>query len=914
MAQDKQYQPFYSEVHPDVVEELTFRAQCGITDRRTDEQLEWMNSRTSWGSITILQTDEDGKSRVLAAINNQSLSNDKDPYPSIEGTFFRGAKGIIKDATNRFNAYKNQITNFTSGVRSLDATDPEYLAKNYINTVSGRPGPSLQGMTFSLIDSATGAQGLMNEAKVEILVPDVEYFINEFEPIWFRLQNECVLEIGHSVRLDRRPNYGRYVGRLANFSFEYNTDASVSVTLSFKTTTDLATISPHSAITKEKLKLNTTETGYTTLGDFYYAVLSNIASEVLPSTTNNNICHVFEPSYIETYYGLQINGARNTNSIASMEAELRDHLIHEMKQFRLKKPKNTDESESTYDIFMARIKMDAVAPDLENDSKNQGSSGTRVYVSLGMLLKLVTTQILVATKQANILKDTAFNETTNNNLDATENDSTGWVGAKTDIFSPTPAGDTQPSSFPRLQPVVITAAPEFCQTLYFEELVSADHTKVILPGSDKYPTDLYFSDKWFKKKSDVPAGLANVVDEKQENGIPIYIGRIQEFTEDTKSRKRDNLDNITFYSNLTSLPRKRSSALRKFVKPFLSETDKLEQQLAIDSNDRVFGNPANILISLDVIREIEERELSAALSKASVEKAVFDIDIFLNAINKTIKDATGGIVDLNLTTLPTTDVPDVDETKIQFIIYHDVTSTVPENAVYNTKITTIPMFVNKPIRAYDETSQLIGRTGYQRLGTVVRNFKIVSQIPNSVLALSFILTQDSGTFRDMMSNFISWIKTKDGRGKKRQSEEYVSAYQKNLANVRSSKVLYSNAPMQDDVKIGLKNSLQKYMATPKKDLNKLFKFSAPVWPVVVELELDGCYGFRFGDVISVTGMPTVYNNFVFTITKTDHTLVKNEWTTKLTCMMRPRIEPSSLTDSGAVGNLLFPNRQIFVDI
>lgn len=913
MAQDKEYQPFYSEVHPDIVEELAFRASCGISDKRTDEQLEWITSRTSWGSITILQTDENGKDSVLGAINNQSLAIDNNP--TIEGTFFRGTRGIIKDATNRFNAYKNQITNFTSGVRSLDATDPEYLAKNYINTVSGRPGPSLQGMTFTLIDSATGTQGLLNEAKVEILVPDVEYFINEFEPIWFRLNSKCVLEVGHSVRLDRRPNYGRYVGRLTNFSFEYNSDASVSVSLSFKTTTDLATIQPHSAITKEQSKANAEGTEFVTLGDLYYSVLNNIAAEVLPSNTNNNICHVFEPSYIEKYYNLQINGAGKDNSIASMEAELRDHLSHEIKRFRLKKPKKTDDSESTYDIFMARIKMDSVSTDLETDSKNQGSSGTKVYVSLGMLLKLVTTQILVATKQANIQKDTAFNETINTNLDLIENDSSGWLGAKTDIFTPSPAASSniQPSSFTRLEPTVITAAPEFCQTLYFEELVSADHTKVILPGSDKYPTDLYFSDKWFKKKSDVPTDIATVIDEKQENGIPIYIGRIQEFTEDTKTRKRDDLDNIAFYSNLASLSGKRSRALRKFVKPFLSETDELEQQLAIDSNDRVFGNPANILISLDVIREIEERELSAALAKASVERAVFDIDIFLSAINKVIKDATGGIIDLNLTTLPSTDVPDVDETKIQFIIYHDVTSSVPEGSVYNTKITTLPMFVNKPIRAYDETGQQIGRTGYQRLGTVVRSFKIVSQIPNSVLAQSFVFSQDSGAIRDMMSNFLAWINSKGNKNKTRQTEEYVSAYQKNLANVRSNKILYSNTPMQDDVKIGLKNALQKYMTTPKEDLKKLFGFTAPVWPVTVEFELDGCYGFRFGDVISITGMPTTYNNFVFTITKTDHTLVKNEWTTKISCMMRPRIEPSSLTSSGLVGKL-FPNQNIRVDI
>jgi hypothetical protein len=40
---------------PEIQEELRFRAQCGISDKRTDEQLEWMNSRTSWGSISMVR-------------------------------------------------------------------------------------------------------------------------------------------------------------------------------------------------------------------------------------------------------------------------------------------------------------------------------------------------------------------------------------------------------------------------------------------------------------------------------------------------------------------------------------------------------------------------------------------------------------------------------------------------------------------------------------------------------------------------------------------------------------------------------------------------------------------------------------------------------------------------------------------
>ena len=239
MEQDKSYTPFYSEVIPEIQEELRFRAECGISDKRTDEQLEWMHSRTSWGSISILELNDDGSvGNVAAAINNKSLSADNNP--TVEGTFFRGTKGIIKDVSNRWNAGKNQIKNFGSGIRSYDATDPENLAKNYINYVSGRPpGPVLQQIQFTLVDTKDGFQGLLNDAEVKILIPDIEYFITEFEPTWFKMLARCVIEIGHSVRLDRKPNYARYVGQISSFDFKYESDGSVSATISLKTPTDL---------------------------------------------------------------------------------------------------------------------------------------------------------------------------------------------------------------------------------------------------------------------------------------------------------------------------------------------------------------------------------------------------------------------------------------------------------------------------------------------------------------------------------------------------------------------------------------------------------------------------------------------------------------------------------------------------
>ncbi len=885
MEQDKSYTPFYSEVIPEIQEELRFRAECGISDKRTDEQLEWMNSRTSWGSISILELNDDGSvGNVAAAINNESLSVDNNP--TVEGTFFRGTKGIIKDVSNRWNAGKNQITNFGQGVRSYDATDPENLAKNYINYVSGRPpGPVLQQIQFTLVDTKDGFQGLLNDAEVKILIPDIEYFITEFEPTWFKMLARCVIEIGHSVRLDRKPNYARYVGQISSFDFKYESDGSVSATISLKTPTDL--ISNIGASTSETENSPVEGTEYASLDSgTYHCKLEKYAKQFFKDTTNNTY-HVFEPSFIENDYNLNIKTGGSDNSIASLEAELRDKLSG--KKFRLKPPKDSDNKSTTYDIFMANIEKD--------------DGNFQYYVSLGMICKLISAEILVATKHANMQRNKSFNSIVDTNLDLIENDPTGMFAAKGGIFpdgSGTDAfGNIQSTNFTRLSPTIITIAPEICQSLYFEELVSADHSKVILPGSEKFPSDLYFSSKYFKaanKAGDPETDSARVIDDQRRDGQDIYYGRLDSWTEDTITRGRDNLDNITFYSDLKSLSSKRRRQLRKFIRPWLDETKELEEDLATDSNNKVFGSPANILISLEALRDIENK-------LGEVYGQTYNIDIFIAAICNMIRDVTGNAIDLQLTTLPSSEVPSVDETDIQFLIFRDANAVETDP---KTNVTEIPMFVNKPIRAYDSNGNQIGRTGFQRLGTVVRDFEIKSKIPDDYKALSITFSQESEVRTGFFKHFFAWTQLKDSpKRKKRLENEYSSAYNTNLSLLQASKIRYSQQPAVKDVKNNLKFALRKYFSTPKKDLESLFKFAAPVWTVEVSLTLDGTYGFRFGDIINVNGLPGKYEQFVFTIMKTDHILVKNDWTTKLDCQMRVRIDPPGSNKFGI--NKLLPN-------
>tara|TARA_R110001592_G_scaffold250488_1_gene513092 strand:- start:994 stop:2886 length:1893 start_codon:yes stop_codon:yes gene_type:complete len=56
-----------------------------------------------------------------------------------------------------------------------------------------------------------------------------------------------------------------------------------------------------------------------------------------------------------------------------------------------------------------------------------------------------------------------------------------------------------------------------------------------------------------------------------------------------------------------------------------------------------------------------------------------------------------------------------------------------------------------------------------------------------------------------------------------------------------------------------------------------------IWPLNLEIELDGADGFRFGDVVGTTFMPSVYNGtkVQFVVTSATHEIGGNDWVTKL---------------------------------
>jgi hypothetical protein len=65
-----------------------------------------------------------------------------------------------------------------------------------------------------------------------------------------------------------------------------------------------------------------------------------------------------------------------------------------------------------------------------------------------------------------------------------------------------------------------------------------------------------------------------------------------------------------------------------------------------------------------------------------------------------------------------------------------------------------------------------------------------------------------------------------------------------------------------------------------------------VIPFDVEFTIDGINGFRYGDILSFTALPSRYTtNAVFPIVGVKQSVnSEGQWTTTIRCIMRPKID------------------------
>lgn len=840
------FTPFYSEVDIDVQREIQFRSSVSLANNRTSDQLEWMTSRTSWGSITILQSDNE---TVRAAINNKSLRINNTPsnkFSNIVGS--------------QINDLRTSIKNFSNSARSYNATDPDYLASSYINTRSGRSGPSLQRIYITLADTSHGAQGLLNEAQVEILVPDIEQFINEFDSTWFRVGARIIVEIGHSVRLDEYANYGQFDGRLVNFDFSYEENGSVRVMLYIKATTELFT---NISARKTSDNLSTVvATENKTLIDIINDLIKQYApgdSAIYKNASQGGVVSVLPIDFDANY----LTDKNNTTNNLEVKYQNRHKLLGLLNKLKIKKSSPTEqelqEAEQPYYSFVARIPKDkTVIGSISNTDLQGTESGLRDYISLSTLIKILNTMI-----------NNTWSAESKQEKDAKNKNGNGST---------------------KLEASLISVHPDYSSTKLYDfnvgagldVIVSADHTQIILPGTDAYPTDTY--------TSQLAAQLADSELFASQNEQQKLLDDVANF-------------DLNLNEPTTLVPNQQPSFVGRsqygrFTSVYNNETIDVSKLAFYQTiGDVTLGYVAHILISTELIENIFEQAKHEAEKKEVNDKQFTDITItiLLNRLASVIRSCTGNAIDLRLVELPVEKLkPSKDNLTVpKMLVFRDMTTTIPENQKAS-NVFKLPMFTNSLVTSAVATNllkenQSAETSAYKRIGTVVRKFNIKGKLPNSFKNLTLVVSQFSGS-PDKLGPLIKYIEAETPDDKKAVEDEINEKRNKAFGDLVTAKLNYAKIVDYETAKSNLKTALEAAVVYSKSNVAQLSKFNAPIYPLDVEIELDGIYGFRYGDVISIDGLPPRYNNFVFCIVKINHTLTNQDWVTSLTCFMRPRID------------------------
>ena len=273
----------------------------------------------------------------------------------------------------------------------------------------------------------------------------------------------------------------------------------------------------------------------------------------------------------------------------------------------------------------------------------------------------------------------------------------------------------------------------------------------------------------------------------------------------------------------------------------------------------VTGSPKGILLTRDVLREIQKSFDQAAIdedqSTEDTEKANSKVDLttFFKKIFAVIRDSSGG--DWNLTL-------DVDEEADDGTIW----------------------IVNKKAPVKESVTPLVLSPTSGVNG--VREIKLSAQVPKDIQAEAFggsistqrvaadIIAENQARLAEATAKF----------------EEAKLRLQVELPKARAKINFLSYS---QDASTAAKGLIKQLVETlPPDGLAERNKLMEPTpYPLSVDIALDGIEGFSFGDTITSDYLPSRYKleqgaRVVFTVTKYTHTIKGNDWQTDLSCISR----------------------------
>jgi hypothetical protein len=162
---------------------------------------------------------------------------------------------------------------------------------------------------------------------------------------------------------------------------------------------------------------------------------------------------------------------------------------------------------------------------------------------------------------------------------------------------------------------------------------------------------------------------------------------------------------------------------------------------------------------------------------------------------------------------------------------------------------------------------------------IIRSVSISSEPPPAMAMAAF--TAARGNSKPIQSEIR--LSTNDQRDNRSHDEEYWDA----IGNLRTLKFQAIQQGFSDNWSEQVRGYLVKIKRTSNsQDAHWLHK---AVYPVKFSVTIDGINGFKFGDTLSTTMIPAIYNttyNMVFTVTKVTHTIENRDWITTLDTVAR----------------------------
>jgi len=836
---------FYSEVDANLKKELDARGQAGMMSR-TNSALDFMLGKIANVQVTAYE----GTGSASKVVNTNNVYSSPIPSTSEFDTVKRDdyGVGVLGGATVTSDRYlpsgpmgfltnknisKSEINFFTDPGSSdfqaykQAALDPQ-LGEAYVKTNNSLDESKRVGPYLTGVDVTIGdhSMGLLNKATVTFIVPNPERDLDDVENTWFR------------------------PGRFVRIDVVHPTSAIVSlnITNNFEQSTN-GLLTPNTIPNAERLK------------ELYpgwniQALQNDIAR--MNVFTFEGLITSFEFSYTSdgtAEASLSLTGTSNVYSDVSMYIKIADS----------KAPDNTT----------------AQDPAIGTDAEKQIINGVETYVTssnvnafYGKLYERVEKLIgdyiprhKITRPKEEITVLTKFTTETNTTTAAT--DHFILAGEMYDINIVKEAYQQRLQRFYAEQEEIAnsnvvpeTASGQFLMTNIADippaEPNAATYVRYITLGG----LIQFINDEVFNKYKSPDANESIGIIHTDASCFSNYYSRLTScvpnhillLPEDTRKKGDMNWHgDLGYYEKLINEKTKQESA---------AETETPWQGIYNTlPNDKTVMFPSRIFISLTYIEDVINK-----LSKKN--RKSFLVSTFINTISSEISYALGGAVSLKLVSSKpdVTKLTLVDTKYIKSIDPHSTQNVIPYS---------VPMFANHP------------------KGSIVRDFRFNATLPESVKNLSYVLNSGDDITTDQIAPYMNFMyNARDAKSFNTALKQYKLKHTEIVKKLEAVRIENGQYPDVNNNIQKLYASLIDYLKIPTDSITKSQQITAPIFPFSAEFTIDGINGFRYGDVLTFHALPAKYRvNTVFSVISVQHTVSSaGEWTTKVTCIMRPSID------------------------